>query len=100
MAVVHDVDVDGLLPAGKNSALRRPRDSSKSRCPVSHVIYIDDKGDGSDPASQCRKDPDSKSGRNVTRDEKHTSATMITCKGRNRLITTNNGSTSVRCQLG
>ena len=41
----------------------------KAGGPVLHVIYFGDECDGCEPASQCRKNPEAKAGRKLTRDE-------------------------------
>lgn len=70
LAFVYDADADCFhCPAGKTLSRSGQETRQTARGPVLHVIYFGDECDGCELASQCRKAPDAKNGRKVTRDE-------------------------------
>jgi len=69
-AFVYDADADCFhCPAGKTLSRAGQETRQTAGGPVLHVIYFGDECAGCDLAPQCRKTPDAKNGRKVTRDE-------------------------------
>ena len=69
-AFVYDSDADCFhCPAGKTLSRSGQETRQTAGGPVLHVIYFGDECAGCDLAPQCRKNPDAKNGRKVTRDE-------------------------------
>ena len=69
-AFVYDAEADCFhCPAGKTLSRGGRETRQTAAGPVLHVIYECDKCEGCELAAQCRKNPDGKGGRVVTRDE-------------------------------
>jgi transposase len=69
-AFVYDADADCFYcPAGKTLSRAGQETRQTASGPVLHVLYFGDECDGCDLAPQCRKTPEAKHGRKMTRDE-------------------------------
>jgi len=69
-AFVYDAAADCFhCPAGKTLSRAGQETRQTAAGPVLHVIYFGDECNGCELAPQCRKNPDAKNGRKVTRDE-------------------------------
>jgi len=70
LAFVYDAEADQFhCPAGKTLSPAGKETRQTAGGPVVHVIYTTDECGGCELAAQCRKNPDGKGGREVTRDE-------------------------------
>jgi len=69
-AFVYDAEADCFhCPAGKTLSRGGQETRQTAAGPVLHVVYFGDECKGCERASPCRKNPDAKSGRKLTRDE-------------------------------